>query len=140
MSASNYPPGLSDSTVGAPWNESDVPYEEFEVTCSQSLSKTVKVTTNNYIPGASGVDYETDDEGHPYATPWHDDPDTTDTDWAEEYHDNDYHTPMQLLELFKQCLEENMKNGVVFKTPGVTKQLISECDGWIEDETDYCED
>ena len=137
--ASNYPDGLSDWTPGTPWNEPIVPEEEFEVTCSQSLSKTVKVTTNNYIPGASGVDYESDDEGGCCAVPWHDAPDTSDTNWADEYHDNDYHTPAQLLELFKQCLEENMKHGLVFKTPKFTNNLIKECEGWIEDETEFIE-
>ena len=137
--ASNYPDGLSDWTPGTPWNEPIVPEEEFEVTCSQSLSKTVKVTTNNYIPGASGVDYESDDEGGCCAVPWHDAPDTSDTNWADEYHDNDYHTPAQLLELFKQCLEENMKHGLVFKTPKFTNNLIKECEGWLEDETEFIE-
>jgi hypothetical protein len=137
MSASNYPPGVSDSTPDAPWNQSDPDDMDFDVTCSQTLSKTVTVTTNNYIPGAEGVDYESDDEGGCYAVHYHDDPDTSDTNWAEEYHDNQYHTPAQLLELFKQCLEENMKNGLVFKTPKFSEDLIKECEGWIEDETEY---
>jgi hypothetical protein len=51
------------------------------------------------------------------------------------YHDNDYHTPLQLIELFKQCLEENLKNGVVFKSPRYTEDLIKECEGWEEVET-----
>ena len=123
----------------APFNQSDPDDVDFEITCSQSLSKTVKVTTNNYIPGASGVDYESDDEGGCYAVPYHDTPDTSDTNWADEYHDNDYHTPAQLLELFKQCLEENMKHGLVFKTPKFTNNLIKECEGWIEDETEFIE-
>ena len=139
MSASNYPPGVSDSTPDAPWNQSDPDDMDFDVTCSQTLSKTVTVTTNNYIPGAEGVDYESDDEGGCYAVPYHDDPDTSDTNWAEEYHDNQYHTPAQLLELFKQCLEENMKNGLVFKTPKFTEDLIKECEGWTEDETEFIE-
>ena len=139
MSASNYPPGVSDSTPDAPWNQSDPDDMDFDVTCSQTLSKTVTVTTNNYIPGAEGVDYESDDEGGCYAVPYHDDPNTSDTNWAEEYHDNQYHTPAQLLELFKQCLEENMKNGLVFKTPKFTEDLIKECEGWTEDETEFIE-
>lgn len=139
MSASNYPPGVSDNTIEAPWNEPVVPDEEFEVTCSQSLSKTVTVITNNYIPGASGVDYERDDEGGTYASPWHDDPDTSDTNWAEEYHSNDYHTPLQLIQLFRQVLENDLKSGIVFKSPKFTQDLINECEGWIEDETEYIE-
>ena len=136
--ADYYAPG-SYNDPAAPWNQVDIPEEEFEVTCSQCLSKTASVWTNNYIPGASGVDYEPDDEGGCYASTWHDDPDTSDTNWAEEYHDNDHYTPIQLIELFKQCLEENLKNGLVFKTPGVTKRLIEECEGWTEDETEYVE-
>ena len=77
--ASNYPDGLTDWTPGCPWTEEEVPEEDFEITCSQSLSRTATVTTNNYIPGASGVDYEPDDEGGCYASAWHDDPDTSDT-------------------------------------------------------------
>jgi len=131
----NYPYGAD--TPSAPWNEPEIPERDFEVTCSQSLSRTATVWTSNYIPGASGVDYEKDDEGGCYATPWHDAPDTSDTNWAEEYHDNDHYTPIQLIELFKQCLEENLKNGLAFKTPRVTKKLIEECEGWTEDETEY---
>jgi hypothetical protein len=86
------------------------------------------------------VDYEPDGEGGYCASSWHDGPDTSDTNWAEEYHDNDHYTPIQLIELFKQCLEENLKHGLVFKTPGVTKRLIEECDGWTEDETDFEQD
>ena len=140
MSLSNYPPGVSDSTVGAPWNEPTVPEKEFDVTCSQTLSKTVSVWTDNYIQGASGVDYEPDDEGGYYASGWHDPDDTSDTNWAEEYHDNDYHTPLQLIGLFKQFLEEDLEHGLVFRNPNVTKRLIEECEGWTDDETEYIND
>ena len=139
MRESGYFPAGAEFDPSAPYNEPVVPDEEFEVTCSQSLSKTVTVTTNNYIPGASGVDYERDDEGGTYASPWHDDPDTSDTNWAEEYHSNDYHTPLQLIQLFRQVLENDLKSGIVFKSPKFTQDLINECEGWIEDETEYIE-
>lgn len=57
-----YPPG-AEFDPNAPYNQIEVPQKDFEVTCSQSLSRTAIVTTNNYTPGASGVDYEPDDEG-----------------------------------------------------------------------------
>ena len=139
MRESGYFPAGAEFDPSAPYNQSDPDDMDFDVTCSQTLSKTVTVTTNNYIPGAEGVDYESDDEGGCYAVPYHDDPDTSDTNWAEEYHDNQYHTPAQLLELFKQCLEENMKNGLIFKTPKFTEDLIKECEGWCEDETEFCQ-
>ena len=146
MSASNYPPGVSDSTPDAPWNQSDPDDMDFDVTCSQTLSKTVTVTTNNYIPGAEGVDYESDDEGGCYAVPYHDDPDTSDTNWAEEYHDNNYHTPIQLIGLFKDTLLQQLESWESLEdTPEGKKEirkiegLIKECEGWCEDETEFIE-
>ena len=137
---SNYPSGLSDNTPGAPWNEPDVPEKEFDVTCSQTLSRTVTVITNNYVPGASGVDYEPDDEGGYYASGWHDPDDTSDTNWADEYHDNDYLTPLQLIEIFKQYLENDLNRMGEVKNERWIKHLIEECSNWTEDETEYVED
>ena len=133
----DYPSGAD--TPDAPWNEVDVPEQDFNVTCSQTLSKTVTVTTNNYIPGASGVDYESDEDGG-YAVSWHDPDDTSNTDWANEYHDNDYHTPLQLIQLLKQVLETDLQHGIVFKSPKFTQDLINECADWQEDETEYIQE
>ena len=137
----NYPAGAD--TPDAPWNQSDPDDMDFDVTCSQTLSKTVTVTTNNYIPGA---DYESDDEGGCYASPWHDDPDTSNTNWAEEYHNNDHYTPIQLIELYKETLKEQLKSWEgMDEIPSAKAQirriehLIEECEGWIEDETEYVE-
>jgi len=140
MSASNYPPGVSDNTIGAPWNQSDPEEKEFSIVCSQSLSKTVSVFTSNYIPGASGVDYESDDEGGCCAVGWHDPDDTSDTDWDEEYHDNDHYTPLQLISLFKQHLENELARMGNTKDSRRIKHLIEECSDWNEDETEYAED
>jgi hypothetical protein len=137
---SNYPPGLSDSTPGAPWNESEVPEKEFDVTCCQTLSKTTSVLTSNYIPGASGVDYEPDDEGGYYASGWHDPDDTSDTNWADEYHDNEHYTPLQLIELFKKHLENELIRMGEVKNERWIKHLIEECSDWTEDDTEYVED
>ena len=135
----NYPPGADNEY--APWNEPEVPEKEFDMTCCQTLSKTVSVWTNNYNPGASGVDYEPDDEGGYCAVGWHDDDDTSDTNWADEYHDNDHYTPQQLIELFKRYLEHMLDDKVQVSTaPSQIKHLIQECEDWQEDETEYVED
>jgi len=134
----NYPAGADNER--APWNEPIVPEKDFEVTCSQSLSKTVTITTNNYIPGASGVDYEPDDEGGYYASGWHDPDDTSDTNWADEYHNNDYHTPLQLIGLFKQYLENELNRMGEVKNERWIKHLIEECSDWQEDDTEIVED
>ena len=131
----NFPAGAD--TSDAPWNQTEVPEKAFEVTCCQVLSKTVTVTTNNYIPGTSGVDYESDDEGGYCASSWHDEDDISDTNWSDEYSDNDYHTPLQLIQLFRQFLKEQYAHGIVFKSPCFTEYLIEECEGWCEDETTF---
>lgn len=146
-SNSNYPAMSQSQWDSAPFNQPDVPEKEFEITCSQSLSKTVTVTTNNYIPGDEGVDWETDDEGHHYASHWQDAPDTSDTNWAEEYHYNDHYTPIQLIELYKETLKEQLKSWEnMDEIPNAKAQirriehLIEECENWTEDETEYVED
>ena len=136
---SNYPPG-AEHDPNAPYNQEEVPEKEFDVTCSQSLSKTVTVWTNNYIPGASGVDYEPDDEGGYYASGWHDPDDTSDTNWGDEYHDNDHYTPLQLIELFKNHLENELSNSELPNNRiNKYKHLIEECSNWVEDDTEYAE-
>ena len=142
MNLSNYPTGVSDSTPDAPWNQVDVPEKEFEVTCSQSLSRTVSVWTSNYIPGASGVDYEPDGEGGYCACGWQDPDDTSDTDWSKEYDECGYKTPLQLIQLFKVELEKQYNECNVATSEGKIearrlKHLIEECECWNEDETDF---
>ena len=144
---SNYPPGVSDSTPNAPWNEPEVPDKDFDVTCCQTLSRTAVVTTNNYIPGASGVDYEPDDEGGYCACGWQDDDDISDTNWANEYDECGYMTPLELIDMLKMYLEKDLReiqkdmlpNDRSFKATQVRmlKGLIEECECWNEDETDY---
>lgn len=143
----NYPPGAANDP-NAPWNEPEVPEKDFDVTCSQCLSRTATVWTNNYIPGASGVDYEDDGEGGSCACGWHDPDDTSDTNWTEEYKACGYYTPFQLIGMLKMRVEKELKD--LENTPIDTKRpyaktaevrrlkhLIEECDCWTEDETEY---
>ena len=116
----NYPMMSMSDWERAPFNEQEIPEETFEMTCSQSLSKTATVTTENYVPGS----YE-------------DEPDTSDTNWAEEWHNNDHYTPLQLLGLFKECLRQMNSNGIVFKSPAFDSHLIKECEQWTEDDVEY---
>ena len=141
----NYPMGAD--TPDAPWNQVDVPEKDFEVTCSQSLSRTATVTTNNYIPGASGVDYERDDEGGYTACGWQDDDDTSDTNWGDEYSECGYMTPLQLIQMLREYLEKDLRdiqkdmlpNDRSYKATKARqlKGLIEECDCWQDDETEY---
>lgn len=136
---SNYPDGLSDNTPGAPWNDPIVPEKDFDVTCSQTLSKTVTVTTNNYIPGACGVDYEPDDEGGYYASSWHDPDDTSDTDWKKEY-SLCHETIPSLLNILKEYIKKDLEYGDSKFSKEHLEYLLEECDGWIVDEEEFIEE
>ena len=136
----NYPPGAANDP-NAPWNQVDVPEKDFDITCSQSLSRTAVVTTNNYTPGASGVDYEPDDEGGCCACGWQDPDDTSDTNWSQEY-EKEHYTPLQLIQLFKVELERQYNECNETTSEGKIearklKHLIAECQGWQDDETEY---
>ena len=132
-----YPPG-AEYDPSAPYNQEEVPDMDFDLTCSQCLSKTVEVTTNDYIPGSTEVDYEREPDGSYSSTTYAGVPDTSDTDWEEVYHENDYHTPLQLIELFKRFLDDKLtgKNTVPNST-SYLKRIKAECEGWVEDDVDY---
>ena len=136
---SNYPDGLNDNTPGTPWSEPVIPEKEFEVTCSQTLSKSVAVWTDNYVPGASGVDYEPDDEGGYYASSWHDPDDTSDTDWKKEY-SLCHETIPSLLNILKEYIKKDLEYGDSKFSKEHLEYLLEECDGWIVDEEEFIEE
>ena len=51
---SNYPPMSQSDWDRAPWNEKIVPDKEIEVTVSVTLSRTVKITVNDYTIDEEG--------------------------------------------------------------------------------------
>jgi len=126
---SNYGYGLTDNSPNTPWNDVSTPEHDFDCTCTQVLSKTSTVTTDKYI-----FECEQDEEGY-----W-EGYNTSEICWADEYRDNDHYTPLQLIELFKTHLEEELKSNTVAKENiSRYKHLISECKDWTEDEIEYTE-
>lgn len=105
-------------------NKVYIPERDFNVTVSQSLSKTVNVTTDNY--------HEYSDETGIHA-------DTYDTPWKEVY-EKEHHTPIQLISLFKSFLQTAIEMPGTIYPKGRLKELVSECDNWIEDETEIMEE
>ena len=143
MRESDYYPAGAYSDPSAPYNEVEVPEKDFEITCSQSLSRTVVVTTNNYIPCV--------DEGCEDGVGYHDEwADTSDTNWADEYSECGYMTPLELIGLLKEYLEKDLGDIQRDMLPHdrsykVTqarrlKGLIEECEDWTEDETEFVEE
>lgn len=135
---SNYPDGLSDNTPGAPWNDPVIPEKEFEITVSQTLSKTTSVWTDNYVPGTCGVDYEPDGEGGYSASGWQDDDDTSDTNWNKIFLENEY-SPLQIIQACEKIaaalLSKDTKTFEGIWLPA----LISSCKDWEEDDFEVME-
>lgn len=123
-----YPPG-AEFDPNAPWNEQEVPERQFGVCISQTLSKNTGVTTNDYVP-----EVDQDEDGVYEST------DTSDTDWKEAYK-NEHLTPFQLIGEFKDFLTKHLPDPIVdVKEFQRFEHLISECEGWIEDETEVIEE
>ena len=141
----NYPPGVSDNTPDAPWNQPEVPEKEFDVTCTLCMSKNASAYTTDYIPGAEGVDYEPDDAGGYCACGWHDHDNTSNTNWSSVFKDS-HKTIPELLEELKKYIQRDLDN--IDKVAEEQKHnkaflkrrlefLLEECDGWNVDEEDY---
>lgn len=129
MTESGYYPEGAEFDSSAPYNQSEIPEKEFEVTISQTLSKTVTVSTNDYEPE---VVEEKHNDIYEYNAI------TDNTDWEQAYHENDYHTPEQLIGLFKRYLEAELGGKQdIPRSPSYLKHLIKECEDWYEDDIEY---
>ena len=119
-----YPPG-AEFAANAPWNEKRVPQRNFNVSVSQVLSKSTQVVTDDYT-----LEFDKEDKST-YV-------DTSDTDWKSAYSGDGHFTPLELIELFKEHLEKHLPDPVIdvmgYKK---AKNLIAECEGWTEDETEF---
>lgn len=120
-----YPPG-AEFDPSAPWNEPEIPEQDFNVSVYQTLKKETVVTTDDYIPV---VEDEPQNGIHEsYA-------DTSETDWPEAYENCEHYTPLQLIQLFKRYLESELHHTKdVSRFPSFLSQLIEECEGWTEEE------
>lgn len=116
----HYPPGAD--TPDAPWNQSDPPEQEFEITITQTLSKSLSVFTDQY-----NFICDMDEDG--VSTEY----DTSDTNWHDVY-EEDHYTPLQLIALFKRMLESKEEI-----SERMRKHLIEECEEWCEDECEIVE-
>lgn len=119
MCKSNCPWGAD--VPEAPWNRTDAPEENFNVAITQVLVKETEIMTNDYklIPGSENQD-------------------TDDTDWKNAYYNNDKYTPLDLINKFKELLEENIPDKKVNRKKHLLyKKLIKECDNWRVDDLNF---
>lgn len=128
----DYPAG-AEFNKDAPYNQVDPKEREFEVTISQSLSKTVKVSTSDYV---EIEDY--DEDGKCLSI------DTSNTDWMASYSES-HKTPKELIKEFKDLLNmciTAIENNKETNNKGMLKRfkyLKSECENWCIDETEVVE-
>lgn len=121
-----YPPGAYDDP-NAPYNQIDPPEKEFNLTVSQTLSKSIEVVTDNYIPEC---DYET---GCIYAN-------TSETDWYGIYEEEQYNI-LELLGHLQTFAEKELEN--VSPNSGRGRELqriIESCKDWTVDDYEVVEE
>ena len=106
-----------------PEEERDNPVIEREVTVSETLHKSVKVKTQNYV--LKGV-YMDEDFQAEY------DCDFSDTNWLEEF-GQEHHTLEGLLKAVPEFLEK-IKPILLAGNKAQAEFLIKECQGWTRDE------
>lgn len=117
---SNYPTMSQSEWDAAPFNEPIVPDMDFDLYVTVTLSRRVKITTDNYTP-------ECEDDGHIY-------PNTDNTDWRKEYENNCYAIPDLLNELeiyLKKDIESSKGNK---RRVQRLNELLEACQGWNVDE------
>ena len=125
----NYPPGAANDPR-APYNEVDTPKKEFYVCISQTLSKSVSVTTSDYN---QELDYDEDSHCQfTYA-------DTSETNWEEAYK-AEHTTLLDLLNVLKEYIDKDIASSNDKHHIRKLKELRQECDGWIEDECEYVQE
>ena len=125
---SNYPAMSQSQWDSAPFNEPDVPEKEFDVTISQTLSRSTSVTTNDWCPAGDEDDFYVD---------------TSDTCWSEVIKENGCKTPLDLIAMLKEYLQKDLERiEEIAKEKNENKEflerkyqfLIEECEGWVEDD------
>ena len=125
-----YPPGAYNDP-DAPWNQPAIPEEDFEVTISQTFSKTVIVTTDDYVP-EKGYDEDTG-SCYTYA-------DTEETYWEQIFNQQHFKIQDLLSELKKYILEDIKNTGKNTGKGMYLEKLLEACDGWTEDECEVIRD
>lgn len=126
----HYPEGADNAS--APWNEPVIPEKEFEVCCSQTLSKNTTIITDDYIPQCD-CGYE---DGVGYCDQW---ADTSQTDWKKAYTDVAM-TPLDIIKACSTLAQHLLDNGTSYLGPYHMKELIEECADWNEDELEVIEE
>ena len=132
---SNYPPGLSDSTQDAPWNEpGDNDPIEVDVDYSVVMLRNTTITTSDYDV-EKWEECERDDDGHLVGV-CGETYNYDNVNWRKEYSEQ-HLTPIELIDELKNICEKliNDKNFNIVTNERL-QYLINECKDWDWDEED----
>lgn len=126
----NYPMMSQSQLNSAPWNdkENSVITRDCEIT--ETVTRKVTLATTDYV---AEEDWD-DDFGKCISA------DTSETDWEEEYSNQEY-TVLELIDKLKAYVEEDIKNTL----PNTGKcrelqRLLSTCNGWEQVELEVEEE
>ena len=125
----NYPMMSQSQLNSAPWNDKENSVIERDCEVTETISRKVSLSTADYV---AEEDWD-DDFGKCVSE------DTSDTNWAEEYSNQEY-TVLELIAKLKEYVEEDIKNTASNTSKGRELQrLLSACDGWEQVEVDVSE-
>ena len=132
MYESGYYPSGAEFDSKAPWNKQELPERDIDITCSNTLSKSVSVHTDNYkIDGY-------DEFGYPCL-------DLSECNLNEVYEDNNHYTAKQALDLAAKFakrvytileLDNKDRSGLI----SAAVEVFNACKGWNEDELEIVAD
>ena len=128
MSSSNIPIGAD--TIDAPWNETGNYPVERDCEVTETIARKVTLSTTDYV-----AEEDWDDEFGKCISA-----DTSETDWEEEYSNQEY-TVLELIDKLKAYVEEDIKNTSPNTGKGRELQrLLSACNGWEQVELEVEEE
>lgn len=128
MNNFDYPAGADNDK--APWNKQELPERDIDITCSNTLSKSVSVHTDNYkIDGY-------DEFGYPCL-------DLSECNLNEVYEANNHYTAKQALDLaaeFAKRIYTTLDNKEHSGLIAAAVDVFNACEGWNEDELEIVVD
>lgn len=129
MSASNVPMG-AEYDSSAPWNQVENSEIERDCEVTETITRKITLSTTDYI-----AEKDWDDELGKCVSV-----DTSDTDWAAEYSNQEY-TVLELIDKLKAYVEVDIKNTSPNTGKGRELQrLLSACKGWEQVELEVEEE
>lgn len=132
MYESGYYPSGAEFDSNAPWNKQELPERDIDITCSNTLSKSVSVHTDNYkIDGY-------DEFGYPCL-------DLSECNLNEVYEANNHYTAKQALDLAVEFAKkiyiyttlDNKDHSALIRA---AVEVFNACEGWNEDELEIVVD